>query len=418
MPMPNFHVVHLKPFDEFDPATVRTEYGGLVFGVQMPEDVWVRYAFHKERKEELPFSVGFPADKYTLDEITAFMNEAGIPYIEIIPASNQEALRGVRLLSVRISKVGTQDRFAKMRGGGRVRKLAFSGLARTSEPVVGCDGVLEYDDITTLRINSLTLPLDYAHNFDVVVGRVTSIRKRGGNLYIRGEVISARPGDQADEIIDSLLAGRPHQLSIFAVADGKSVVREITEPDGIHETPCRVYENYVLRGVAICTYGADGNTKVVPKNLIEEGVGGVMSSTQPDPDPTARMLSESEQAKSRQPEGAPAGDQPPAEDPTVDQPDVMEEIATLKEQLRSFDERLAAVEEKQAAFTAQLEGIITTLNQVVEQLNATSAEIEAVREETKRAHLPSFTPADVSKPKSARERTLEYFKSVVQKWWS
>ncbi len=424
MPMPNFHIVHLKPFDEFVPTTVRTEYGGLVFGVQMPEDVFVRYAYHRERKEELPFSIGFPADKYTVDEVVAFLKDAELPYIEVVPASNSEAIRSTRILCARISTVAQQDRFCRIRGGGRARKLTFSGIARTAEPVMGADSVLEYDDVATLRVPSLTLPLDYSHNFDIVVGRVITVRKRGGNLYVRGEIISSRPGDQADEIIDGLLAGRPYQLSIFSTADGKSVVREIHEPDGVHQTPCRVYENYVLRGVAICTYGADAQTKVIAKTLIEEGVEASMSKREASQTPPPTQVDE----VARQEPEAQAPDQP------AEQPDVLAEMERLKQKMIDLDSRLADLEQleqkmidldsrladlevRMQAFAAKLDELAATVDAVANQINATTTQVETIREEMKRSQIPSFMPTEVAQDKPPKEKTMEFFKGVVRKWW-
>lgn len=405
MPMPNFHVVHLKPFDEFDPSTVRTEYGGTVFGVVMPEDVWVRFAWHIAREEELPFSIGFPANKYSVEEIANFLDESKIPYIEIIEAAKGESQS--RMLSLEIKKVDAQDSFVVCRGTGQARKLGFTGIARTDQPVMGPDGTPEYDDIRTLRIPSLTLPLDYAHNFDVIVGRVNAVRRRSGKLYIRGEVISSRPGDKADEIIDDLLAGKPLQLSIFAVGDGRSAVRTLVEEDGVHQVPCRIYENFILRGVAICGYGADGNTKIQPD---KEGAKEMPPEELPQAEPVeseARCLSQEEPHQDGQPGAEEQQVEPSAELLAL----LQNKMTTLEEKIARLEQALTDLGEATQQLRTETQDFLKKLEEQEVRLNELAADVEESR-----FPLPSFKPAGAGPEKSPKERTLDFFASVARKF--
>ena len=382
MPLENFHVVHLAPFDEFVEDTVKTEYGGVVFGAVMPSDVWVRYAFHKTRGEILPFSIGFPSEKYSLEEVVEIMKNNNIPYMDITPASSTATIRAMTL-KLMPSSCKRKNSLSQ----GAVSRLRVAGIARTSEPVLAPDGSLEYDDIETYTVQTLPIPIDYEHTFSI--GRVLSVRKTKGNLYIKGEIISTDPTSAAAAVINGILSGVPYQLSIFATPSIDSVVEEGMENVDGKKVPVRRYKNYTLRGVAICSYGADGFTKVIPRDeeekMSEEVLNERVEAEDTNENPASRVLSV---PVSRACEGGQRE---------------AEEINEDKKEEDKDDARLMSI-------SAALLEIKESLEALKEDFKTISEKMQPVSGLERTFSIPSIVPSDTqSKPESKVLRSVQSF---------
>lgn len=114
-----------------------------------------------------------------------------------------------------------------------------------------------------------SIPLDYCHDDKEVVG----FANRDGiglddenNLTVSGTMTPFSEGDRASEILAKSKMGVPYQASINFAGDGIKLqnVREgeATEVNGYEfNGPGVVIREWPLRGIAVCPYGADGNTK-------------------------------------------------------------------------------------------------------------------------------------------------------------
>lgn len=380
MPYPNFHVVHLAPFSEFDPETVRTEYGGTVFGVTMPKNVWVRYGVHKTRKEELPIAIGFPVEVYSISEVEEIMKNNNIPYMDINPAQQESALRKMELRYY----IKGKGRMLERANSATPRKLTFSGIARTSNPILGYDGVLEYDDTDTYTIESLPIPIDFNHY--ETIGKIMVVKKTKGNLYIKGEIISKKENDTADDVIRALLSGLPYQLSIFATPNADSVVEESSEDRGdgtIIRT--RTYRNYTLRGVAVCYYGADGATKIIPREEDEMPTNDPQEIPQPEVPREAAMSGGEQDVRVLSADSA----QPPAESKKAE-----EEIEKGEE---TDFRKLSSVIEDLQSLAAQLREELASLKEERSKPRP--------QERENKAQFPSFLPEDAA-PKAVSRAML------------
>lgn len=114
-----------------------------------------------------------------------------------------------------------------------------------------------------------SIPLDYCHDDKEVVG----FANRDGiglddenNLTVSGTMTPFSEGDRASEILAKSKMGVPYQASINFAGDGIKLQNvkegEATEVNGYQfNGPGVVIREWPLRGIAVCPYGADGNTK-------------------------------------------------------------------------------------------------------------------------------------------------------------
>lgn len=114
-----------------------------------------------------------------------------------------------------------------------------------------------------------SIPLDYCHDDKEVVG----FANRDGigtdeefNLSVNGTITPFSDGDRANEILAKSKMGVPYQASINFAGDGIKIQNvaegEKTPVNGYEfEGPGVVIREWPLRGIAVCPYGADGNTK-------------------------------------------------------------------------------------------------------------------------------------------------------------
>lgn len=150
--------------------------------------------------------------------------------------------------------------------GDNVREHAIELQVRSADAIVNWYWGKIIHDMTGFRIRKDTLPLDWCHDYDEIVGVGTDFKadlKKG--LTAKGKLISIRDDDRANEVIQKGKAGVPYECSldwsgparIEWVDDGMTVEVNGKKFDG----PGYVVREWNCQGVAVCPHGADGSTR-------------------------------------------------------------------------------------------------------------------------------------------------------------
>ncbi len=120
-------------------------------------------------------------------------------------------------------------------------------------------------DMEGLELHKPGVPIDYCHNPDELIGVADVFDASSTGLVAKGRLFGDDP--RAAEVIRKIRRGLPYEASInFAgtgleieeLADGKTV--QVNGRD--FEGPGYVVRSWPLRGIAVCPYGADHNTRV------------------------------------------------------------------------------------------------------------------------------------------------------------
>lgn len=112
-----------------------------------------------------------------------------------------------------------------------------------------------------------TLPLDYCHSCDDVIGFSDKQDVTSGELVMAGKLVPFHEKDRASEVIHKGSQGVPYQASINfdpqalvieEVSSGMTVTVNGKELIG----PLTIFRQWKLRGAAVCPYGMDSHTSV------------------------------------------------------------------------------------------------------------------------------------------------------------
>jgi hypothetical protein len=122
-----------------------------------------------------------------------------------------------------------------------------------------------------------SIPLDYCHDDKEIVGFANSENIKvndSGALEIEGTITPFTEGDRASEILAKSKMGVPYEASINFAGDGLKIEEikpgKTGEVNGYtFEGPGVIIREWPLRGVAVCPYGADGNTASEFKSLTD-----------------------------------------------------------------------------------------------------------------------------------------------------
>lgn len=109
-----------------------------------------------------------------------------------------------------------------------------------------------------------SIPVDYRHDDGEPIGYVDRF-DANGRLVLRGELTPFTDGDRANEIVNKSKRGVPYEASI----DWRGPARFEELQSGTSaevnghkvEGPVLIVREWVLRGVAVCLYGADSSTE-------------------------------------------------------------------------------------------------------------------------------------------------------------
>lgn len=157
---------------------------------------------------------------------------------------------------------------------GDTKTVKVELLARTGQPINHWYWGRIVHDLSGM-IHKSRMPIDYAHNDSEVLGYVNKFKTDSGDLVLNGVLTPFKDDDRASEVIHKARAGVPYQASIFF--GGNDDLYELVSEDEFTKVngfdfngPGIVVRKWRLNGVAICPYGADGNTET---NVFAKGGG-------------------------------------------------------------------------------------------------------------------------------------------------
>jgi len=108
-----------------------------------------------------------------------------------------------------------------------------------------------------------SIPIDYCHYSDEVLGFLNEFEAKDDGLDVAGEIVSFKEDDRAAEVAYKAGKGVPYQASIFfepevieEVLPGAAAMVNGYELPG----PALIIRKWALRGVAVCPYGYDPRT--------------------------------------------------------------------------------------------------------------------------------------------------------------
>lgn len=138
-------------------------------------------------------------------------------------------------------------------------------LARTGQPIEHWYWGRIVHDMAGLRLHKQSLPLDYCHECDEVIGFLDQFDTTSGDLKCGGKLTPFEPDDRASEILYKSAQGVPYEASIFfdpndALIEWLAEKMVATVNGQQVEGPAVIVRQWSLRGVAVCPYGADRNT--------------------------------------------------------------------------------------------------------------------------------------------------------------
>lgn len=118
-------------------------------------------------------------------------------------------------------------------------------------------------DYSGVTVPKERLALDYCHQDDEIVGYADQIATSPAGITVSGELISAAPGDRAQELLIKGQAGVPYEASIAWDPRNGCVIEEY-QPGMMALVngqqipgPVTVLRKCLLRGVAVCPHGQD-----------------------------------------------------------------------------------------------------------------------------------------------------------------
>lgn len=165
-----------------------------------------------------------------------------------------------------------------------------------------------YHELSGMTPAKDVLALDWCHDDMQLVGKLDQFNPAGADGFeASGELISVEPGDAAARIMAQIDAGIPYEASIFF---DRPVIEEVApgamaSVNGEDVTgPAVIVRKCVLRGVAVCPYGADLGTSTNALAARGEITYTRLSAAQPE--------TEADMADNKQKQEAPAAPAPEA----------------------------------------------------------------------------------------------------------
>lgn len=141
--------------------------------------------------------------------------------------------------------------------------LAVRLLARSAKPISHWFWGNVVHDLEGVKLKA-SIPIDYAHNDDEVIGYLDEVEKKKDGLYLSGKLVPFTDGDRASEVNFKLKAGVPYQASINFAGDVEIEELKAGQSSKVNgftfKGPGIIVRKWDLRGVAVCPYGADPNT--------------------------------------------------------------------------------------------------------------------------------------------------------------
>lgn len=140
-------------------------------------------------------------------------------------------------------------------------------LARSGQPIEHWYWGKIVHDLGGMRLVGDRVAFDWCHfDWDGAIGFGDKFDITSGDLVITGQLVSFQQDDRAAEILHKGAKGVPYEASIFFDPDNGLRLEYVPEKMSAQvngrqvDGPCLVVREWLLRGVAICPYGADPNT--------------------------------------------------------------------------------------------------------------------------------------------------------------
>lgn len=205
--------------------------------------------------------------------------------------------------------------------------------ARAGQPIVHPWWGRVVHDLDGMQLPKPRLALDYCHRPDELIGFLDEFDKSSGNLVARGQIIPITADDRAAEVLAKGDAGIPFEASI-KFDEGEILVEsleagQVATVNGYQlEGPALIVRRWVLRGVAVCPYGADMHTATnfaahggeIPVRYLEnKPMSQLTSQAAPPAEIPAENASEASTVETSDAQAVAddSGNQPPAEDPNA-----------------------------------------------------------------------------------------------------
>lgn len=196
-------------------------------------------------------------------------------------------------------------------------KVPVKLLGRTGQPISHWYWGNVVHDMAGMKLHKERLPIDYCHYADEVIGYLDDFDTKSGDLLAAGELVPFKADDRASEVIFKSSEGIPYEASInFGGAPMR--LEELqrgtsaTVNGHVVQGPAIIIREWTLRGIAICPYGADMNTKTelsADQDEIEITIftGGKMPETEnkTPADPAAKPPEGAKQLDAGKPEPKP-----------------------------------------------------------------------------------------------------------------
>lgn len=164
------------------------------------------------------------------------------------------------------------------------KKVPIKLLGRTGQPIQHWYWGNVVHDMAGMKLAKDTLPLDYCHFPDEVLGYLDHFDVSSGDLVATGELVLFADDDRASEVAFKAKEGVPYEASIN-FAGGAMRLEEIdagitVKVNGNDVTgPALIIREWTLRGIAVCPYGADMNTNTQLSAKAAEHFGGTVQVT-------------------------------------------------------------------------------------------------------------------------------------------
>jgi hypothetical protein len=151
-------------------------------------------------------------------------------------------------------------------GGADGKNVPVKLLARTGQPIKHWYWGNVVHDLAGMKLHKDTLPIDYCHEADEVIGYLDKFDTTSGDLVATGALVPFAAEDRAQEVAFKSKNKVPYEASIN-FNGGPLRLEELEQGTSaavngqVVQGPALIIREWTLRGVAICPYGADMNTK-------------------------------------------------------------------------------------------------------------------------------------------------------------
>ena len=252
----------------------------------------------------------------------------------------------------------------EIRDNGEGSKTApIELLARSSQPIMHPYwGKISHDLSGAFGKERITI--DYNHGEEIGFANKREVREDG--LYLSGALLSVKEDDTAHTVMKRAHGGIPYEASINFGGDGIKIEEvaagKFAQVNGMEFSgPGVIVREFPLRGVAVTSYGADGNTDA---HIFSEGTKFSAQVVKPETEATSEMS---------QPEKAEAGE-------VVDSAVELAKVEAVEATETAPAELTQAVEEETAEAVEAVEAVEAEAEQVEEVQFSQSEFVKIVTE--------------------------------------